>query len=271
MSKRSATGAKLSRRAFVRGGTGMLGLTVIGCSAPRKVAPMTDLRLRPLPSLPATELPWLRLRDHFVATVGPSAGRGAPLGSLLVLADATFAPRSRFPLHPHKEMEILSIVLNGELSHHGNQAHGATLRPREVQLISARDGIVHAEGNDTDTDTRMLQLWFAPNRHGGEPAYFQRAVPQTSAGGRHPIAGDEAVPLRSDARVWWLDLAAGREQSIEVAPGRAGYLLSLDAPLTLGGGERLAPGEGAELHRGGTTVRASQPANALWIDVAAAE
>ncbi len=230
---------------------------------------MTDLRLRPLASLPATELPWLRLHDHFVATVGPSAGTGRPLGNLLVLADATFAPRSRFPLHPHREMEILSIVLGGELSHHGNQAHGAILRPREAQLISARDGMVHAEGNDTDEDTRMLQLWFTPNHHGGAPAYFRRLVPHAPRGGRHLVAGDEGMPLRSDARVWWLDLAAGQEAALEVAPGRAGYLLSLDAPLRLGGGEVLARGEGAQLHRGGMTVRASQASGALWIDVTA--
>ncbi|MFY0570058.1 pirin family protein [Archangium lansingense] len=125
---------KLGRRALVRGGSHLLGLAALGCSSPPKPAPAADVRLRPLSSLPVTELPWLRLRDHFIATVGPQAGKGRPLGSLLVLADATFAPRSRFPLHPHREMEILSIVLSGELSHHGDQSHGATLRPREAQL-----------------------------------------------------------------------------------------------------------------------------------------
>ncbi|WP_367303519.1 pirin family protein [Corallococcus exiguus] len=260
---------KLGRRALVRGGAQLLGLTVLGCSPPPKPAPVADVRLRPLSSLPVTELPWLRLHDHFIATVGPSAGQGRQLGSLLVLADATFAPRSRFPLHPHREMEILSIVLSGELSHHGDQSHGATLRPREVQLISARDGMVHAEGNETDEDTRMLQLWFTPKQHGGAPAYFRRSVPHDARGGRHLMAGDEVMPLRSDARVWWLDLAAGQDTALEVAPGRAGYLLSLDAALQLGQGRVLARGEGAQLHRGGLTLRSSQDCNALWIDVAA--
>ncbi|MCY1075716.1 pirin family protein [Archangium lansingense] len=260
---------KLGRRALVRGGSHLLGLAALGCSSPPKPAPAADVRLRPLSSLPVTELPWLRLRDHFIATVGPHAGKGRPLGSLLVLADATFAPRSRFPLHPHREMEILSIVLSGELSHHGDQSHGATLRPREAQLISARDGMVHAEGNETDEDTRMLQLWFTPEQHGGAPAYFRRSVPPAPSGGRHLMAGDEEMPLRSDARVWWLDLAAGQETAIAVAAGRAGYLLSLDAPVQLGEGRVLARGEGAQLNQGGLTLRASQDCGALWIDVAA--
>lgn len=230
---------------------------------------MTDLRLRPLSSLPVTELPWLRLHDHFVATVGPRAGWGSPMGSLLVLADATFAPRSRFPLHPHKDMEILSIVLDGELSHHGNQAHGEIVRAREAQLISSRSGIVHAEGNDTDRPTRMLQLWFQPTERGGAPEYYQRTLPDGAAPGRHLVAGDDVMPMRSDARVWWLDLAAGQEVPLEVAPGRAGYLMALDAPLQVGDGRTLATGEGAQLLRGGFTARAPQACAALWVDVAA--
>ena len=87
------------------------GLAVLSCTAPRK--PVTSIHPRPLATLPTTTLPWLTLRDHFVATVGPSAGQGQPLGPLLVLADATFSPRSRFPLHPHRDMEILSVVQIG--------------------------------------------------------------------------------------------------------------------------------------------------------------
>ncbi len=229
---------------------------------------MTDLRVRTLDTLPTTELSWLRLRDHFVATVGPNSGAGRPFGPLLVLADATFAPRSRFPLHPHREMEILSIVVNGELSHHGDQEHGATLRAREAQLISARDGMVHAEGNDTDVDTHMLQIWFRPDSHGGDAAYFQRALPETRGGGRQLVAGDEGMPLRSTAKVWWLDLVPGREEELALPPERAGYLLAVNAPLQVRGGGRLAAGEGAEVRGDGLTVSVDAgPAAALWIEL----
>ena len=164
---------------------------------------MPTFSIKPLSSLPTTTLPWLQVRDHFVATVGDRAGEGRALGSLLVLADATFAPRSRFPLHPHRDMEILSFVLEGELSHHGDQAHGKRLGEREAQLISARDGMVHAEGNDTDRPTRMLQIWFRPNQNGGAPRYFHRRVER---GDREPLAGDEVAPLRCNAEVWHLEI-----------------------------------------------------------------
>lgn len=232
---------------------------------------MNTLRVRPSETLPSTTLPWLRLQDHFVATVGPAAGTGSPFGPLLVMADATFSPRSRFPLHPHRDMEILSLVLKGELSHHGDQAHGAALAARQAQLISARNGIVHAEGNDTDADTRMLQIWFTPEERGGAPAYFDRTIAEAPGGGRQLVAGDAQMPLRSSARVWWLDLVPGKEEVLALEPGRAGYLLAMEGEVLVAGGTRLSERDGAEV-RGPRTVISSGTgagARALWIDVAA--
>lgn len=232
---------------------------------------MPQIHHRPLSSLLTTMLPWLSLRDHFVATVGASAGQGRPLGPLLVLADATFAPRSRFPLHPHEEMEILSIVIEGQLSHHGDLAHGTTLGRRSAQLISARDGMVHAEGNDTDRSTRMLQIWFRPETHGGPPAYFFRDL---SPRGRQLVAGDDAVPLRCDAKVWWLDLQPGDFEPLFVASGRRGYLLALDGGVSVRAGDRgaalaaLAAGDGLLIDSGGVEVTAPAACAALWIDLA---
>jgi redox-sensitive bicupin YhaK (pirin superfamily) len=222
---------------------------------------MATVQHRPRSSLPATTLPWLDLRDHFVATVGPAAGTGNPLGPLVVLADATFAPRSRFPLHPHREMEILSIVLDGDLSHHGDGAHGTVVHARGAQLISSRSGMVHAEGNDTDRATRMLQLWFQPNVQGGAPAYHSRQLPQDPC--VHLVAGDAGMPLRCDARVWWLDVRGEHPQPL--APGRTGYALALSGALEVDG-VRLATGDGATV-RGGTSVLRGD-GTALWIDLA---
>lgn len=229
---------------------------------------------RPLASLPTTVLPWLSLRDHFVATVGAHAGQGHPLGPLLVLADATFAPRSRFPLHPHRDMEILSIVLEGTLSHHGDQAHGATLAARSAQLISARDGMVHAEGNDTDAPTRMLQVWFQPDTRGGEPTWSSRTF---ASPGRHLLAGGAGMPLGTDAQVWWVDVAAGQEETLSVARGRRGYLMALNAPVTVavagapgaGSPVALGAGEGAVVENGAgeLVVRSASGGAVLWVDL----
>lgn len=224
---------------------------------------MAQTTYRPLTSLLTTTLSWLTLRDHFVATVGPNSGQGQPMGSLLVLADATFTAHSRFPLHPHEEMEILSIVLDGSLSHHGDQAHGATVPARSAQLISARDGMVHAEGNDTEGPVRMLQIWFRPTSHGGPPAYYERTL---ARGPRQVVAGDQVMPLRCEAKVWWIDFEAGQTQTVESAPGRKGYLLSLDTTLSTAAAS-LAPGEGMQLSDGELQVTSAKAGSALWIDV----
>lgn len=225
---------------------------------------MSIVRTRPQSSLPRTELSWLKLSDHFIATVGPSSGQGRPLGPLLVLADATFAPRSRFPIHPHRDMEILSVVVDGELSHHGNQAHDAVIKPRAAQLISARNGMVHAEGNDLDRPTRMLQIWFSPNQRGGEAAYFDRQLPTER--GRHLVAGDEGMPLRCDARVWWIDLDG--KSSIDVQPGRRGYLIALEGPVRAGESV-LKTGDGAEIDAGELALDSEGKGAVLYIDIPA--
>ena len=245
---------KLQRRAVI-----LSGLVGLSCTSPRR--PVASINPRPLATLPTTTLPWLTLRDHFVATVGPSAGQGKPLGPLLVLADATFSPRSRFPLHPHRDMEILSVVLEGDMSHHGDGANGSVVRPRGAQLISSRDGMRHAEGNDTDAKTRMLQIWFKPVTHGGVPAYFYRQLPEDA--GQHLVAGDDGMPLRCDARVWWVDVKGRR--TLEVAAGRRGYLLAISGPLQAGVAT-LATGEGAQLEHGELTVEGQGAA--LWVDLA---
>jgi hypothetical protein len=155
-------------------------------------------------------------------------------------------------------MEILSIVIDGTLSHHGDQAHGTTLGPRSAQLISARNGIVHAEGNDTDKPTRMLQLWFQPSSHGGEPAYFSR---QLGGVGRELVAGDKQMPLRTDAKVWWLTLPT---ESIVVKPGCVGYLLALTGQVRAGANS-LQVGDGAQLGPGDLTLEGNGAA--LLIDL----
>lgn len=216
-------------------------LVVVGC--PRKEVSSAMMTLRPQATLPATTLPWLSLRDHFVATVGANAGQGQPLGPLLVLADATFAAGSRFPLHSHREMEILSVVLSGELSHHGDQANGALVRPRGAQLISSRDGMRHAEGNDTDAPVHMLQIWLEPTTHGGPAQAFARQLPETP--GVHLVAGDEGMPLRCAAKVWWVDVQGERTLTAKTK----GYLVGLFGAVTVPAGA-LNPGDGATVDPG---------------------
>lgn len=225
---------------------------------------------RPLATLERTQLAWLSLRDHFVATVGPRSGHGSPLRALRVLADATFAPRSRFALHPHRDAEIVSIVLTGELSHHGDQAHGTRLTARSAQLIDAGTGIVHAEGNDTDAPTRMLQLWFDPPSPGGEPRYARHDF---ETPGRHRLTGAGALALRTDAHIEWLDLTADRTERVRVEGPRVGYLLALDTPVTVTPREATSPlnlgaGDGLVVEETALELATKSHGAVLWLELA---
>jgi quercetin 2,3-dioxygenase len=214
---------------------------VLGCQ--KKEVSSAMMTLRPQATLPTTTLPWLSLKDHFVATVGANAGQGQPLGPLLVLADATFAARSRFPLHSHREMEILSVVLSGALSHHGDQANGSVVLARGAQLISSRDGMRHAEGNETDAPVHMLQIWLEPTTHGGPAQAFARQLPETP--GVHLVAGDEGMPLRCAAKVWWVDVQDERRLTVRTK----GYLVGLSGAVTSPAGV-LNSGDGATVEPG---------------------
>jgi redox-sensitive bicupin YhaK (pirin superfamily) len=224
---------------------------------------MTDIRHRPLETLFHTSLPWLDVHDHFVSTVGPESGQGEALGPLLVLADATFQPSSRFPLHSHEDVEILSVVVSGELSHHGDERHGAVLPARSAKLISARDGMRHAEGNDSSVPTRMLQIWFRPDALGGPATYHRREL---GPGPRELVAGDEGMPLRLDAKVWWIELEPGVPAELTVTPQRCGYGVILEGPIQTKAA-LLERGDGIEVRSGTLELTSTSRASILWIDL----
>jgi redox-sensitive bicupin YhaK (pirin superfamily) len=119
-------------------------------------------------ALPRTDLGWVEMTDHFLVTVGPHTGEGTKLGDLMVLADAVLAPKAQFALHAHKQMEIASIVLSGELTHR-EPDRALAVPAGSVQWMSAGDGIVHAETNPGDVPARLLQIWIRPEHTGGTP------------------------------------------------------------------------------------------------------
>ncbi len=237
-------------------------LLAVLASCARKPESAAVITHRPRASLPLTDLGWVRMTDHFVQTVGAGAGQGKPLGDLLVLADATFAPRSRFPLHPHREMEIVSVVLTGTLTHH--EPDRATALPAgSVQLMSAREGIVHAEGNETDAPVRMLQLWITPSATGG--AAVHRAFGPFELGPKLTRAtpGD----LRQDASVFIAKLAAGEQVTLEAKPGRRLYVLCAGAARA--GAVALADGDGLTVESGSVAVGTTTGATLVVIELRA--
>lgn len=195
--------------------------------------------------LPTVDVDWLILKDHFVATVGPTSGQGRPFGNLLVLADAIIKPMSSFPMHPHKDMEILTWVVSGTLQHKDDIGTSAKISSQTVQFMSARDGIYHAEGNQGATQIRLLQIWIRPNLNGGEPIF---GIAKLDKPGFNLLASpDGALAPRQDV---WLHVAIlnSETQEIEIPEGKIGYAVVIDK-LALNG-TQLQDGDGVVLAKG---------------------
>lgn len=231
-----------------------------GPSSPAQ--PRLDVRLAA--DLPVVDLGWIRIRDHFMVTVGPGAGRGAGLGDLLVLADATFAPRAAFPQHRHAGVEIVSLVLDGTLTHHGAEER-VELPAGAAQVMLTGAGIVHAEANDSDRPVRMLQLWFVSPEPGRSPGYQLFAPTEPAELTALPFA-----ELRRDVQIRRATLAAGATATWSVGPRRAAYVLCVGGSLALDD-VHLDDGDGAALTAGRFTATAGPggPARLVVIELAA--
>jgi quercetin 2,3-dioxygenase len=115
-------------------------------------------------------------------------------GPLRVFNDDYIAPRSGFPMHPHSEMEIVTIVLKGEITHKDSIGNEKVIKAGEVQRMTAGTGITHSEENKTDEELHLYQLWFLPNRRGLQPSYEQKKMDFLDA-------SNELVPLATGQKV----------------------------------------------------------------------
>ncbi len=169
--------------------------------------------------------------------------------TLRVMNEDTVAADTGFGMHGHRDMEILTWVLSGELEHRDSLGHGERLRPGEMQWMSAGSGIRHSEFNPSSTEaTHLYQVWLLPDRTGYEPAYAQRAFPVDGRKNRLQVlaAPDEregAFPIRQDAVVSVAELDPGRTLQLELNPGRHAWVQMLRGTATFPGGE-LAAGDG---------------------------
>lgn len=204
-----------------------------------------EIKVRPYSSLPALDIGWLSLKDHFIATVGPYSGTGEPLKNLLVLADAKISRRSSFPQHPHKDMEILTWVAKGTLHHQDNKGSDQFVPELNLQLMSARDGIFHAEGNSTDETLRIMQIWIQPTFRGGKPVVATAALQKP---GFQLLAGPSEAPLTIRQDLWLYAAKIQGQESFEISQEKFGYALFVgDIKLN---GQKILDGDGATLGTG---------------------
>jgi len=173
-------------------------------------------------------------------------------GTLRVLNQDRVAPGMGFPRHGHRDMEIVSYVLEGALEHQDSLGNGSQMRPGEVQLMSAGTGVQHSEYNASKKDgLHFLQMWIVPAQRGTPPRYEQKAFPEAERRGRlrlvvSPDGQGGALTIGQDARLH-VGLLDGAERiQHALAPGRPGWLHVARGELELNG-QRLGPGDGAAL------------------------
>jgi quercetin 2,3-dioxygenase len=170
------------------------------------------------------------------------------VGNLRVINEDRIAPGTGFGTHSHRDMEIVSYVLEGALGHKDSIGNGATIVPGEVQRMSAGTGIAHSEYNHAaDRVTHFLQIWLLPNRRGITPGYEQKAFAEADKRGRlrlvaSPDGRDGSVTIHADAAMY-AGLFDGNEQAeLALDPARLSYVYMVRGTLEVNG-RRLAAGD----------------------------
>jgi quercetin 2,3-dioxygenase len=170
-------------------------------------------------------------------------------GPLRVINDDVIAPGAGFPPHPHRDMEIVTYILDGALQHKDSMGNGSVIRPGDVQRMSAGTGVVHSEFNASkDAPCHLLQIWILPNREGTPTGYEQKAFSEAERRGKlrlvaSPDGAEGSVELQQDARVYASLLGAGQAVRHMVAKGRKGWLHLAKGAAEVNG-EALQGGDG---------------------------
>src|SRR5919206_3542495 len=172
--------------------------------------------------------------------------------ALRVINEDRVQPGQGFGTHGHREMEIVTYVLEGELGHRDSIGHGSTIRPGEVQRMTAGTGVLHSEMNASrDQPVHFLQIWILPDRAGHAPSYEQKAFPEGERRGKlrlvaAPDGSDGSVRIHQDARLYLGLLGPGERASHPLAPGRAAWVQVARGEATVNG-QALRAGDGAAI------------------------
>jgi quercetin 2,3-dioxygenase len=195
--------------------------------------------------------------------------------TLRVINEDFVAPGEGFGTHPHRDMEILTWVLEGAVAHRDSMGHTAAIRPGELQQMTAGTGVTHSEFNASPNEPlHLLQIWILPDKRGLRPGYAQRAFPAEDLQGRFRLlagpagAPGDALAIHQDARLYVARLDPGETASHPLAPGRHAW-----AQVARGSGalnrQALAAGDGARISQeSAIEFRAEEPAEILLFDLA---
>jgi len=228
---------------------------------------------RPFDRLGGGDHGWLKTKHHFSFSDYQDPSR-MNWGALRVWNDDEIDAGAGFPPHPHADMEIITYVREGAITHQDSLGNKGRTEAGDVQVMSAGTGIRHAEYNLEPGVTKIFQIWIIPSSRGGQPAWDARPFPKGDRSGRFialasgsPDDGD-ALPIRADARVLGATLKAGETAEYPLGSGRHAYLTPAKGAVEVNG-LRIDPRDGAAIQDEPTiTVRALEDAELVLVDAA---
>ncbi len=228
---------------------------------------------RPFESLGGANHGWLNARHHFSFANYYDPAR-MNWGSLRVWNDDEIAAGSGFPPHPHADMEIITYVREGAITHEDSLGNKGRTGAGDVQVMSAGTGVRHTEYNAEPETTTIFQIWIEPTRRGEQPAWGAKPFPRDDRAGQFVVlasgfeADVDALPIRSDARVVGATLKAGESADYALGATRRGYLVPAKGEVELNG-VRLNARDGAAISNVETlTVTAIEDAEIVLVDAA---
>ncbi|WP_426440403.1 pirin family protein [Bradyrhizobium genosp. P] len=231
------------------------------------------LQLRSKETLDHGDRGWLKARHHFVVSAGGN-GANSPLGPLVVWNDDEIAPGTGFGRHSHADMEIVTYVRQGAVTHEDNTGNVGRTVAGDVQVMSAGTGISHSEHNRDEDPLKLFQIWLLPRHRGGAPRWDSRKFPKADRAGRliELASGDpetaDALLIRADARVMGATLLAGTTLTHTPARFRHAYLAPTQGVILVNG-QRVAVGDGiAAIDEPELTITAEENAEFILVDAA---
>ena len=226
--------------------------------------------VRPFSSLGGANHGWLKARHHF-SFANHYDPRRMGWGRLRVWNDDEIAAKSGFPPHPHADMEIITYVRTGAITHEDSMGNRGRTAAGDVQVMSAGTGVRHSEFNLEDETTTLFQIWIETDRPGAQPAWGQREFPKSDRSGRFTVMAsgdpaDGALPINADAKVLGATLKAGESLSYDLGAGRRAYLVPAVGEVEVNGESLNARDAAAIVDEKTVTITARADAELVMVD-----
>lgn len=170
---------------------------------------------------------------------------------LRVINEDRIEPGQGFPKHGHRDMEIITYMISGELSHRDSMGNGETIHPNEVQRMTAGTGVLHSEYSSPTDRTHLLQIWILPEKQNLQPGYEQKVFARDDKKGKLRLiasrGGDDgSMHINQDVRLYASVLSSGERITYDLAEGRHAWIQLITGGLEVNG-EKLEPGDGAAI------------------------